>query len=296
MKMNIEQRLIAWPRYSKYEIVADPNGTRYIRPTADAHPWPVNSVARKEELVIDAVNVGMLVLGKKSDAVIEKAVLDFVRKHGLLGMMTALPNAPDYMEYEITFLPKNRFIRQRHMKTDDYQKIFFPFHDLQQMRAKLEREPNWDDPEDISLWQMMMNHSDQPDSVMLTTLREYAEPYNWVVDQFKDWAYMVSTTFFFYKDGFIEDLQLRISLQEGMEAYGGVAPSYIILLREKPILWWHFHSLHQCIHMMLSFMLADEENPLRMCRYCKKIYIAEDENEWFCGDKCKANFEQAENG
>ena len=57
MKMNIEQRLIAWPRYSKYEIVADPNGTRYIRPTADAHPWPVNSVARKEELVIDAVNI-----------------------------------------------------------------------------------------------------------------------------------------------------------------------------------------------------------------------------------------------
>ena len=295
MKMNIEQRLIAWPRYSSYEIIADQNGTRYIRPTADAHPWPVNSVRRKEELVIDAVNVGMLVLGKKSDAVIEKAVLDFVHKHGLLGMMTALPNAPDYMEYEITFLPKNRFIRQRHMKTDDYQKIFFPFHDLEQMRAKLEREPNWDDPEDISLWQMMMNHCDQPDGVMLTTLREYAEPYDWVVDQFKDWAYMVFTTFFFYKDGFIEDLQLRISLQEGMEAYGGVAPGYIILLREKPTLWWHFHSLHQCIHMMLSFMLADEENPLRMCKYCKKIYIAEDESEWFCSDKCKANFEQAEN-
>ena len=63
--MNIEQRLIVWPRYSNYEIVADQIGTRYIRPTADAHPWPVNSVARKEELVIDAVNVGMLVLGKK---------------------------------------------------------------------------------------------------------------------------------------------------------------------------------------------------------------------------------------
>ena len=109
--------------------------------------------------MIDAVNVDMLVLGKKSDAVIEKAVLDFVHKHGLLGMMTALPNAPDYMEYEITFLPKNRFIRQRHMKTDDYQKIFFHFHNLHQMRAKPEREPNWDDAEDISLWQMMMNHS-----------------------------------------------------------------------------------------------------------------------------------------
>ena len=44
-----------------------------------------------------------------------------------------------------------------------------------------------------------------------------------------------------------------------------------------------------------SFILADEENPLRMCKYCKKIYIAENENEWFCSNKCKTNFEQAEN-
>ena len=115
---------------------------------------------------------------------------------------------------------------------------------------------------------------------------------DWLVDQFKDWAYMVSTTFFFYKDGFIEDQILRMSIQEGMEAYGGVAPSYIILLRDKPILWWHFHSLHQCIHLMLSFMLADEKNPLRMCKYCKKVYIAEEDDAWFCSDNCKRIFEQ----
>ena len=296
MNMKIEQRLILWPRYTKYEIVATENGKRYIRPTSDARPWPVNSVTNKEDLVIDAVNVGMLVLGKKDEAVIEKAVMDFVHKHGLLGMMTALANAPDYMEYEITFLPKNRFIRERHMSTDAYQKIFFPFHDLQQLRNKLDREPNWKDPDDISNWQTMMHFSDQPEGVMMTALQEYAEPYDWVVAQFKDWAYMVSTTHFFYKDGFIDDLQLRISLQEGMEAYGGVAPSFIILLREKPILWWHFHSLHQCIHLTLAFMLADEKNPLRMCKYCKKIYIADEENEWFCGSKCKTIMEQAENG
>ena len=97
MNMKIEQRLILWPRYTKYEIIATDDDKRYIRPTADARPWPVNSVINKENLVIDAVNVGMLVLGKKDEAVIEKAVMDFVHKHGLLGMMTALANAPDYM-------------------------------------------------------------------------------------------------------------------------------------------------------------------------------------------------------
>ena len=82
----------------------------------------------------------MLVLGQKSEAVIEKAVLEFVTKHGLLGLMTALPSSPDFMDYEVTFLPKNRFIQERSMKTDAYQKLFFPFHDLQKMRTKLETQ------------------------------------------------------------------------------------------------------------------------------------------------------------
>lgn len=293
MNMKIDQRLISWPRYDKYEVVSGPDCKRYIRPTEDAHPCAFHHVKEKEKMVIDAINVGMLVLGQKTDSVIERAVLDFVAKYGLLGLMTALPNSPDYMEYEITFLPKNRFIRERYMKTDAYQKIFFPFDDLQTIRFKLEREPEWHDPDDHSAWQMMMNLSDQPEGVMMTALQEYAEPYDWIVDQFKDWAYMVSSCYFFYKDGLVTDLKLRISMQEGMEAYGGVAPSYIILLREKPTLWWHFHSLHQCIHLTLSFMLADENNPLRMCRYCKKIYLAgTTEDEWFCSEKCKNTYEE----
>ena len=293
MNMRIEQRLICWPRYDKYEVVSGPDDKRYIRPTEDAHPCAFHHVKEKEAMVIDAINVGMLFLGQKSEAVIEAAVLNFVTKYGLLGLMPALPNSPDYMEFEITFLPKNRFIRERYMKTDDFQKIFFPFHDLQEMRSKLEREPEWHNPDDHSAWQMMMNLSDQPEGVMMTALKEYAEPYDWVVDQFKDWAYMVSSCYFFYKDGFITDLKLRISMQEGMEAYGGVAPSYIILLRDRPTLWWHFHSLYQCIHLTLSFMLADENNPLRMCKYCKKIYLAgTTEDEWFCGEKCKNAYEE----
>jgi hypothetical protein len=81
---------------------------------------------------------------------------------------------------------------------------------------------------------------------------------------------MVFTCYFFYNDGLIKDRQLRMSMQKGMEAYGGIAPSYIILLREKPTLWWYFHSLHQCIHLTLSFMLADENNPQRMCKHLQE--------------------------
>lgn len=99
MNMEIEQRLICWPRYDKYEVVSGPDCKRYIRPTEDAHPCAFHHVKEKEKMVIDAINVGMLVLGQKTDSVIERAVLDFVTKYGLLGLMTTLPNSPDYMEY-----------------------------------------------------------------------------------------------------------------------------------------------------------------------------------------------------
>lgn len=85
MNMKINQRLISWPRYSKYEIITAPNGSRYIRPTEESYPVPFHYVKEKESMVIDAINVGMLILGEKSEAVIEKAVLEFVTKYGLLG-------------------------------------------------------------------------------------------------------------------------------------------------------------------------------------------------------------------
>lgn len=83
-------------------------------------PWPYDVLEKKEELVLAAVNVGLLVLGKKSEDVIQDAVMEFVSMYGLLGMMTALPVTPDYMEYDITFFPPNRFIREKGMNTDDY--------------------------------------------------------------------------------------------------------------------------------------------------------------------------------
>ena len=63
MNMRIEQRLICWPRYNKYEVVSGPDDKKYIRPTEDAHPCAFHHVKEKEAMVIDAINVGMLVLG-----------------------------------------------------------------------------------------------------------------------------------------------------------------------------------------------------------------------------------------
>lgn len=228
MKYVVEQNLSMWIRYSIYEIRIC-QGIEYIIPAQDAYPRPYNMQKKKEELVLDSVNVGLLVLGKKSEQVIQESVLKFVEKYGLLGMMTALPVTPDFMEFPETNFPKNRFTREKGLLTEVYMKKFFPFHEVEQVKKKL--KPNWDDPEHTAFWSLLNGISDQPDAVRMSLQKEYAEPYEWVVNQLKDWAYMLSTTYLYYADGVVTDMEMNLTLQMGMEAFGGVAPSYIILLR-----------------------------------------------------------------
>ena len=291
MKYVVEQNISMWIHYSKYEIRIC-QGIEYIIPAQDAYPRPYNIQKKKEEIVLDAVNVGLLVLGKKSEQVIREAVLQFEKKYGLLGMMTALPVTPDFIEFPQTYFPKNRFIREKGLMTEEYMKKFFPFHDVEMVKKNL--EPNWEDPDHTAFWSLLNGISDQPDAVRMSLQKEYSEPYEWVVNQLKDWAYMLSTTYLYYADGVVTDLEMNLTLQMGMEAFGGVAPSYIILLREKTTLWWHFNSLQQCIHMMLAFMLADEKNPLRLCKYCHKAFVMTEEDSWFCKSDCKDEFERKE--
>ena len=290
MNYTVREDLSLWVCYSRYEIKEDGSGRQYITPAPDATPIFYNLQRKQDTLVLDAVNVGMLCLGKKSDAVIREAVMEFVSRYGLLGLMTALPITPDFMEYERAFFPKNRFIREKSMETEAYQKLFYPFHDLQQVKKKL--EPDWDDYEQLAVWNMLNLVSNQPPAVALSMLREYSEPYEWVVTQFKDWAYMLTTSYYFYADGYITDVETSVALQEGMGAFGGVFPSYYIMLQDKPTLVWNFHSLMQCAHLTLSFMLSDEKNPLRLCKYCHKAYVVTDGDSWFCSEKCKQLYEK----
>lgn len=94
----------------------------------DAQPHVCNPLKNPEELVLDALNVGMLSMGRKSEEVIQQGVLDFVNKYGLLGMMCLPP--PIFMDYEAVCLPKNPYIREESMQTNAYLELFYPFDKL----------------------------------------------------------------------------------------------------------------------------------------------------------------------
>ena len=88
-----------WVRYDRYEIKTGKDGKRYITPEKAAKPDVYNPLKESSEMVLEALNVGMLMMNRSPEDEVEKAILAFATHYGLLGLMTALPTTPSFMDY-----------------------------------------------------------------------------------------------------------------------------------------------------------------------------------------------------
>ena len=125
---------------------------------------------------------------------------------------------------------------------------------------------------------------------MMSFQREYAESYEWLVEVFRDWAFIFFSSFLYYQDYDRLDENERSLYRQGMAAFGGVAPTYHIELRERPTLVWDFNSLLLCVQMMFSFMLTDDNSSLKVCKHCGKAFVAARPNMEFCSPQCKNQY------
>ncbi len=288
MKNLFEQSRSHWVRYDHYELKTAEDGKRYITPGKNAKPDVYNPLKEVPNIVLDALNVGMLLMGRKPEAEVEKAVMEFVTRYGLLGLMTALPTTPTFMDYEAVYLPKNHFIKEESMATDQYLSLFYPFDQLDVVKKGI--ESTWNVSGDRTMIALTMTFMDEPMAKTMSFQREYAEPYDWVAQQFKDWAFTLTTAFFYYNDYDFMGEDERGLHRKAMAAFGGIAPSYHIELLDKPTIYWDFHSLLLGIQMMFSFMLVDDEQPLRLCKHCHKVFLGSRSNAAFCSPRCKNQY------
>lgn len=138
MKNLFEQSRSHWVRYDRYELKTDADGKRYITPGKNAKPDIYNPLKEAPGIVLDALNVGMLMMNRSPEEEVQKAILEFVTHYGLLGLMTALPTTPSFMDYEAVYLPKNHFIKAEYMETEDYLALFYPFDQLDVVKQGVE--------------------------------------------------------------------------------------------------------------------------------------------------------------
>jgi len=274
-----------WVRYDKYEWKKDKNGVLYLTPADTAKPSIYDPLRDAQTLVLDAVNIGRMCMSKNPDEEIQKAIQQFSLRYGLLGLMTALPTTASFMDYEAVYLPKNHFIKEETMQTLAYLSLFFPFEKPDAVKHGI--ESMWNIEGDKAMMALAMTMSNLPMAVNMSFQREYAERYDWLKQQFTDWAFTFVGSFLYYEDYDKTDEDSRRLMQQGMAAFGGNAPTYHIALLDKPTIIWDFHSLLLGIQMMFSFMLTDAEKPMRMCKHCTKVFVANRPSAVFCSPQCK---------
>lgn len=285
MKNLFERTSSNWVRYSEYEWRAAEDGTLYLTPTKTAQPGIYDPLAEYQQIVLDAINIGRMESQGKTPQEIQKAIGQFAVKYGLLGLMTALPTTPTFMDYEAVYLSKNHFIKEETMSTKDYLHLFFPFHNPDVVKRGV--ESMWNIQNDRVMMALAITMSDKPMAVNMSFQREYAEPYEWMKQQFIDLAFTFLTSVIFYEDYDDMTPDQRLLMQEGMTAFGGIAPTYRIALLDKPTIIWDFHSLMLGIQMMFSFMLTDSKTPVKLCKHCAKAFIASRPSTVFCSPQCK---------
>ena len=289
MIFQFEHSNSTWVRYSEYEWKQAENGKLYLTACSNAQPTIYDPLKEYQQLVLDALYIGRLGMKQEQDdEEIQAEIKAFAEKYGLFGLMTALPTTPSFMDYEAVYLPKNRFIKKETMSTEDYLNLFFPFDKLDVVKRSV--ESLWNIEDDNMMMALAMTMSDRPMAVNMSFQRQYAESYEWMKQVFTDWAFNATTMFLYYNDYDKLDEDYKQLMRQSIRAFDGNAPSYHIELLEQPTLVWDFHSLLLGIQMMLSFMLTDKNNPIRVCKKCSKFFVASRPSAVFCNPRCKNQY------
>ena len=287
MKDFFEHAKSNWVRYSEYEL-KEKDGILYIKPTDDAMPDIYNILKKKDEIVVEALNIGLLCMSKDKEKETEqkKAIMGFISRYGLLGLMTTITTTPSFMDYEIVHFIKNRFIQSETMDTIEYIKHFYPFKMLDVVKNGIAMR--WDVSGDNTMMALAMTFTDRETAVNMSFQRNYSEPYEWVKLQFVDWALLFTTAQFYYEKEF--EPEDRDLYRQMMMAFSTNAPSYYIQLADKPTLVWNFGSLAIATQMLLSLSITDNKTPIRLCKHCAKAFIPPRSNALFCSSKCKNQY------
>ena len=77
MKNLFEQSRSHWVRYDRYELKTAADGNRYITPGKNAKPDIYNPLKEAPGIVLDALNVGMLMMNRSPEDEVQKAKLSF---------------------------------------------------------------------------------------------------------------------------------------------------------------------------------------------------------------------------
>ena len=278
----------SWVRYERYVVRKAGNGKRYLTPAEGALPQLINPFEKVQQMALDAINIGIMVMDNRAGSIVEQAIIRFAANYGMLGLMTALPTTARFMDYFYVYLPKNDFIREESMETQAYTDLFFPFE-----KPTYRKEGDlveWDIEGDVPIQALMLTLSqyDTPIATQMTFLRGYAEDLIWVRNVFRAFAYNFLTTMYYYSIPLTDEE--RTSFRYSLQIFEGAAPTCHLELWDRPVVMWDYHSLLLGLQMAVFFTITDPKSPIHLCRNCGKAFFASRPNQLYCSDRCRRHY------
>lgn len=285
--MNLFEHTSAhWARYIDYQWRRAPDGQVYLLPEDSAEATLYDPISLADQLVTDAVNIGLLIFHKQPDNEIQEAIRSFACTYGLLGLMTALPTTPMFVEYEKVYLLKNPFIRQESMDTLAYLKLFFPF--CMPDFKKSGMGSLWNVPgEDKMQAALAMTFRNDPQAKAMSFMRGYGERYDWLKEVFLDWAFTFISSYMYYNDRDTLDQDTLALYRQGLACFEGNAPSFHLELRDHTVMVWDLHSLMLAVKFLFSVRLTDPDHPMKLCAQCGRMFMARRSDSHFCSVECR---------
>lgn len=284
MRSLFNNSLYYWSVASKYVLKKDEKGILYITQDANARSEQYNVFKVAEQIAVDAINIGIMCVNKEDESEIEKAILCFVNRYGLLGIMTDIVYDTDFPKYNRVDLIKNPFIEPLCLPSFEYLDKFLPFDKLDIETLRKEKYLRFVGDFETRIYNSPRN---TPITLSIEWERFYAEPYEWVKGVFKSIALMYLKDYY-YGDYIPYDWNNLYHYKNDM--YDSLPAMYRVEFRDKPYLKWELNSLIAAIQMIIDLIEADDESKLRICKYCHKVYAIPRPNSLYCTTKCKNRY------
>ena len=294
MKLDLVGSASDWIKYSDYDYKESKAGDLYIVPTNDARFKMYNPFNLAEDLLIDVINLGDMVLKyekEENDENKEKLynkLMIFTKKYGLMGFISSSVYNRNIIGDEVILFNSNNFVSDKKMTDEEsYLKQFIPF--IKKGEVQINRYNNSVDvkkSEDSPKY-----HGKRPLVLDLIFSKFYTEKANWILS----FAKLISSHFnqlLIYK-------KTKNHLTENVTIMAGEFQpqkiSFTVEQLDKTTISWQFDSLKTAIETIYAFAITDETSLIDRCVYCNKVFIANNTRKKYCSNSCRnrANVEKS---
>lgn len=268
-----------WIKYSDYELRADASGKLYIVPTQTSSFTVYNPLEVAHDLVFDLLALGDEALKVKEDKqTLYESCISFVRKYGLLGLITAsVYNRHIAGENEVLFIEGNLLGQTHKMGIKEYMDYFFPFASEDEINIKkTSKETFVFKAEDSPKF-----YGKRPLILDLVFSRFYAERVEWLIKFAKNITAHFNQVLI-YRNHSLTDEVTILAGKFKAEKIG-----LTVTVKENATLAWEIDALKTVIEVVYAFKVTNQEKNLSRCIYCHKVFEAKSQREKYCSPSCR---------